>query len=66
EEPGKERVNKKRTLQLLETGATKLATGCPFCMTMITDGIKEQGRDGDLENLDVAELLDRAIEYRPT
>jgi len=63
EEPGTERVNKKRTLQLLETGATKLATACPFCMTMISDGIREHGRDQDVENLDVAELLDRAMEY---
>jgi Fe-S oxidoreductase len=62
EEHGKERVNKKRTLQLLDTGATKVATGCPFCMTMIGDGIKGEERE-DVENLDLAELLDRAIDY---
>jgi Fe-S oxidoreductase len=61
EEHGKERVNKKRTLQLLETGATKVASGCPFCMTMLTDGIAGEDRKDDVENLDVAELLDRAI-----
>ena len=32
-------------------------------MTMITDGLKEQGRDDGVENLDVAELLDRAMDY---
>jgi Fe-S oxidoreductase len=34
EEQGEERVNNKRTLQLLDTGATTIASGCPFCMTM--------------------------------
>lgn len=63
EEPGRERVNKKRTLQLLDTGATKVATACPFCMTMINDGIAAEERSEDVENLDIAELLDRAIDY---
>jgi Fe-S oxidoreductase len=63
EEHGKERVNKKRTLQLIDTGATKIATGCPFCMTMISDGIAGEEKTDEVENLDVAELLDRAIDY---
>ncbi len=62
EEHGKERVNKKRTLQLLDTGATKVASGCPFCMTMLTDGIAGEERTDDVENLDLAELLVRSIE----
>ena len=37
---GKERVNKKRTLQLLDTGATKVASGWPFCMTLLTGGVQ--------------------------
>ena len=63
EEHGTERENKKRTLQLLDTGATKIATGCPFCSTMIGDGIAEAERTDDVENLDVAELLDKSIDY---
>ncbi len=39
EEQNHDRVNVKRTLQLLDTGAKTIATGCPFCMTMLTDGI---------------------------
>ena len=63
EEHGKERVNKKRTLQLLDTGATKIATGCPFCMTMISDGIAGEEKTEEVENLDIAELLDQSIDY---
>jgi Fe-S oxidoreductase len=63
EEHGKERVNKKRTLQLLDTGATKVASGCPFCMTMITDGIQGIEKQEEVENLDIAEMLDRSIDY---
>ena len=63
EEHGKERVNKKRTLQLLDTGATKVASGCPFCMTMISDGINGENKKEEVENLDLAEMLDRAMDY---
>jgi Fe-S oxidoreductase len=66
EEHGAQRVNNKRALQLIDTGATKLATACPFCMTMISDGIKAAEKDEGVENLDVAELLDRSIDYAGT
>jgi Fe-S oxidoreductase len=61
--PSATRVNKKRTLQILETGAEKVATGCPFCMTMISDGINAEDKKDDVENLDLAQLLDRSIDY---
>lgn len=57
EEQNKDRVNVKRTLQLLETGATTIATACPFCMTMLTDGLKDQEKEGEIQNLDIVELL---------
>ncbi len=63
EEHGKERVNKKRTLQLLDTGASKIATACPFCSTMIGDGIAGEDQGASVENLDIAELLDLSIDY---
>ncbi len=62
-DPKAMRVNKKRTLQLLDTGATKLATGCPFCATMISDGINGEDQGDEVENLDLAELLDRSVDY---
>jgi Fe-S oxidoreductase len=57
EEQNKDRVNVKRTLQLLDTGAKTIASACPFCMTMVTDGIKAQGKEEEVKNLDVIEML---------
>ncbi len=57
EEQNKDRVNVKRTLQLLETGATTIATACPFCMTMLTDGLKNEEKEAEIQNLDIVELL---------
>ena len=62
EEQGTERVNDKRTLQLLDTGATTIASGCPFCMTMLTDGLKSQDKDEEIAQRDIAEILADAIE----
>jgi Fe-S oxidoreductase len=62
EEQGEERVNNKRTLQLLDTGATTIASACPFCMTMLTDGLKKQDKDEEIGQRDIAEILADAIE----
>ncbi len=62
EEQGEERVNNMRTLQLLDTGATTIASGCPFCMTMLTDGLKKQDKDEEIGQRDIAEILADAIE----
>jgi Fe-S oxidoreductase len=60
EEQNKDRVNVKRTLQLLQTEATTIATACPFCQTMITDGLKDQSKEEVIRQLDVAELLEES------
>ncbi|HEX6767424.1 MAG TPA: heterodisulfide reductase-related iron-sulfur binding cluster, partial [Polyangiaceae bacterium] len=60
EEQNKDRVNVKRTLQLIDTGATTIASACPFCMTMLKDGVKSQSKEDEIRNLDVAELLAEA------
>jgi Fe-S oxidoreductase len=57
EEQNKDRVNVKRTLQLLQTEPKTIATACPFCQTMITDGLKAHGKEESVRQLDVAELL---------
>jgi Fe-S oxidoreductase len=57
EEQNKDRVNVKRTLQLVNTGATTVASACPFCMTMLTDGLKATDKDQEIRQLDVVELL---------
>lgn len=60
EEQNKDRINVKRSLQLLDTGATTVASACPFCMTMLTDGVKAQAKEAEVRNLDIAELLAEA------
>jgi len=57
EEQNKDRVNVKRSLQLIDTGATTIASACPFCMTMLKDGVKSQSKEEEIQNLDVVELL---------
>ena len=55
EEDPKQRVSTERAKEALGTGAKTVAVGCPFCLTMISDGVAAQG--GEARVLDVAELL---------
>jgi Fe-S oxidoreductase len=57
EEQNKDRVNVKRTKQLLDTGAKVVASACPFCMTMLSDGLKAEEKEASIRQLDVVELL---------
>jgi Fe-S oxidoreductase len=57
EEPSDKRVNQERARQILETDAERVAVGCPFCMTMLEDGINARKGERDLKVMDVAELL---------
>ena len=57
DEPPDKRVNQERAREALETGADVLAVGCPFCMTMLEDGVNARKGDRDMKVLDVAELL---------
>lgn len=61
EELSDERVNVKRTKQLLDTGAQTIASACPFCMTMVTDGLKAESKDEEIRAMDVVELLFQAV-----
>ena len=55
------RINLNRTTEAVETGADKIATGCPFCRIMLSDGLTEKQSDGSaresVEVQDVAQLL---------
>ncbi|MEM9694793.1 MAG: (Fe-S)-binding protein, partial [Myxococcota bacterium] len=62
EEQNKDRMNNRRVLQLLDTGATTIASGCPFCTVMLTDGIKSKGKEEAIKQLDIAEVLAEACE----
>jgi heterodisulfide reductase subunit D len=59
-EPGKKDINIERTEEALGTGATTIAVACPFCMTMISDGVKNKEREGDVKVRDLAELIAEA------
>ncbi|MEZ5009891.1 MAG: (Fe-S)-binding protein [Chitinophagales bacterium] len=60
DEPGKKRINQERTDEVMETGADYVAVGCPFCNTMITDGVKEKDRQDYVKVLDIAEMVAKA------
>ena len=55
------RVNLERTDEFLRTGAAVVATACPFCLTMMTDGITVRGKSHAAKALDLAELVVRAL-----
>ena len=60
EEQNKDRMNVRRTLQLVDTQAATIATACPFCTTMIGDGLKSLEKEEEIRQLDVAELLEES------
>ncbi len=60
------RINESRTDQALSTGAGTVATECPFCMTMMKDGLEaaEENAGGEVRAVDIAELLAEALAPR--
>jgi heterodisulfide reductase subunit D len=56
-EQGNKEVFIERIEDAIATGADIVATACPFCMVMMTDGIKYKNREESLKNYDVAELV---------
>lgn len=56
-EKGKKEINIERTEEALATGAPTIAVACPFCMTMMTDGVKNKEREADVKVKDLAELI---------
>ncbi len=56
-EKGNKEVNVERTEEALELNPDVIAVGCPFCMTMMTDGVKHFNKEGSTKVLDVAELI---------
>tara|TARA_B100001173_G_scaffold125316_1_gene108901 strand:- start:151 stop:939 length:789 start_codon:yes stop_codon:yes gene_type:complete len=59
-EPGNKEVNIKRTEQALDTKPEIIAAGCPFCNTMLTDGVKYKKKEEEVKVLDIAELINQA------
>jgi Fe-S oxidoreductase len=61
-EKGNKDINIERIEDALETQSEIVASGCPFCMTMLTDGIKNKEKEQSVRVLDIAELIANAKE----
>lgn len=59
-EKGNKDINIARTEEALSTGATTIAVACPFCMTMMTDGVKNKEKESSVQVKDLAELIAEA------
>jgi len=56
-DPGSKEINIERTEEALNTGAKVIAAACPFCMTMLSDGVKNKEKEAEVEVKDLAELI---------
>ncbi len=56
-EPGNKEINVERTEEAIDTGASIIAAGCPFCMTMMSDGVKNKEKENEIKVKDLAELI---------
>lgn len=61
-ELGNKDINIERTEEALETKPEIIAAGCPFCNTMMTDGVKNKEKEGQIKVMDVAELIVQAAD----
>ena len=57
EEKGDTRISTERTKEAIETGASIIASNCPFCMTMLSDGVKTNEKENEVKVLDIAEMI---------
>lgn len=62
EEKGTTRINVDRTNEAIGTGVAVIAAACPFCNTMMTDGVKLAEKEETVQVLDVAELVAQSME----
>jgi Fe-S oxidoreductase len=61
EEKGTVRINTERTTEALQTGASVIAAACPFCNTMLSDGVKGNEKEDSVQVLDIAELVAQSL-----
>ncbi|MBS1616198.1 MAG: (Fe-S)-binding protein [Bacteroidetes bacterium] len=62
EEAGKTRVNWKRTQEAIDTGAKVIAANCPFCTTMLIDGVKKAEKEEEIVVMDIAEMIAQSLQ----
>lgn len=61
EENGTIRINLDRSKEAVGTGAQVIASACPFCNTMLTDGVKNEEKEEEVAVLDIAELVEKSM-----
>ncbi|MCA1810414.1 MAG: (Fe-S)-binding protein [Halobacteriales archaeon] len=61
----KTRINVIRAKQAIDTGADTVATACPFCLTMMTDGLSLTGQEGKMQARDLAEIVLDHLDWTP-
>lgn len=61
DEPGDKRINIERAEEALGTNATIVAANCPFCITMITDGMKAKDKQDDVMVMDISEMILQSV-----
>lgn len=57
DEPGSRRINSERVEEVLNTGADAVVANCPFCITMLSDGLKERAQQNTVMVYDISELI---------
>ncbi|HUN01981.1 MAG TPA: (Fe-S)-binding protein [Niabella sp.] len=62
EEKGETRINFERSKEAIDTGAKVVASACPYCNTMLTDGVKNEEKETVVKVLDIAEILEKELE----
>lgn len=62
EESGDNRINFERSKEAIDTGATVIAANCPFCTTMLMDGVKNAEKEESVQVLDIAEMIAQSLE----
>ena len=62
EEKGHKRINTERADEAIATQTNYVAAACPFCNSMLTDGIKNRNEEVTTEVIDIAEIIAKAIQ----
>ncbi|MGB4906879.1 MAG: (Fe-S)-binding protein, partial [Saprospiraceae bacterium] len=57
DEPGRERINIERSEEIIDTNASIVALNCPFCSTMISDGINAKEKQDNVVIFDISEMI---------
>ena len=62
DEAGATRINFERSEEAVNTGASVIAANCPFCTTMLMDGVKNKEQEDNIQVLDIAEMVVQSMQ----